>query len=126
MTEAERRVWNILRERGVEGFKFRRQVPLGSYIVDFACLEARLVVEIDGGQHGGERDAQRDRWLSEQGFAVLRFWNNEVVSNIEGIHARISEVLQAMGIDRDREPRGRARAARVTPIPTLPPLRGKG
>ena len=124
MTEAERRVWKILRERGVEGFKFRRQVPLGSYIADFACLEARLVVEIDGGQHGGERDARRDRWLSEQGFAVLRFWNNEVALNIEGVYQRISEVLQAMGNDKE-SPWSRARSARH-PHPNPSPVKGEG
>jgi TrmH RNA methyltransferase len=128
MTEGERRVWQLLRERKIEGFKFRRQVPLGPYIADFTCMEARLIVEIDGGQHGDERDARRDRWLSEQGFRVMRFWNNDVASNIEGVYQQISGASQAMGKDKDREsPWARARVHSVGhPHPNPSPVEGEG
>jgi very-short-patch-repair endonuclease len=73
-------------------------VPLGDYVVDFACLEARLVVEVDGGQHGeqGKRDAARTAWLEAQGFRVLRFWNNEVLGNTDGVIETIRRALGAL------------------------------
>ena len=78
-TKAERVMWRILRARRLEGLKFRRQVPIGDYIADFASLGRRLIVEIDGGQHAeSSRDGKRDAWLQSQGFRVLRFWNAEV------------------------------------------------
>ncbi|HWN44515.1 MAG TPA: DUF559 domain-containing protein [Thermoanaerobaculia bacterium] len=85
MTDAERRLWRELRG-GSLGARFRRQVPIGPYIVDFASFRQRLVIEIDGGQHLGDaRDEARDAWLAEQGFRVLRFWNHEVLKNPEGV-----------------------------------------
>jgi len=70
----------------VEGLKFRRQQPIDNYIVDFVCFEKRLVIEVDGGQHATqEKDALRDQYLQQQGFNVLRFWNNEVLQNINGV-----------------------------------------
>jgi very-short-patch-repair endonuclease len=94
MTIAERRLWSILRMRGIEGFRFRRQCPLGPYIVDFACLEARLVVEADGGQHmDSTTDTARDARLCDMGFRVLRFWNHDIVANLEGVRAAIAEHL---------------------------------
>ncbi|MGK7344466.1 MAG: endonuclease domain-containing protein [Candidatus Nitrospinota bacterium M3_3B_026] len=88
-TEAERRLWRRLRMKQMDGVKFRRQHPIGKYIVDFICLEKRLIVEIDGGQHGKERgredDKIRDEWFSLRGYKVLRFWNNEVMKNTEGV-----------------------------------------
>jgi len=90
MTEAERRLWRGLRMRQMAGFKFRRQVPLGPYIVDFVCLEARLVIEVDGGQHAGsEHDRVRDAWLEAQGFRMLRFWNSEVLGQTHDVLERI-------------------------------------
>ena len=79
-TEAERALWKHLRMRQLEGHKFRRQQPLGQYIVDFVCLERKLVVELDGGHHAGEflTDATRTAWLEVRGFRVLRFWNHDV------------------------------------------------
>ena len=87
LTEAERRLWHRLRNRQLDGYKFRRQVPLGRYIADFVCLQARLVVEVDGGQHGwrAEADEARTSWLETNGFHVLRFWNNEVCDNLAGV-----------------------------------------
>ncbi len=80
-TDAERLLWRHLRLRQLGGYKFRRQQPLGPYIVDFVCLAKRLIVEVDGGQHAeqAEEDAQRTAWLEAQGFRVLRFWNTEVL-----------------------------------------------
>jgi very-short-patch-repair endonuclease len=77
-TDAERKLWAHLRLRQIGGYKFRRQHPLGPYIVDFVCIEKKLIVEVDGGQHDEKRfyDAKRDKWLEEKGFKVIRFWNN--------------------------------------------------
>ena len=96
MTAAERRIWTRLRAHRLQGLSFRRQFPIGSYIVDFICPEARLIIEIDGGQHAlieANRDRMRDAWLREQGFVVLRFWNNEVLTNLTGVLERIAETL---------------------------------
>ena len=95
-TEAERSLWQKLRFWQVNGYKFRRQQPLGNYIVDFVCLEKRLIVELDGGQHAeqSDYDAKRDTWLSEQGFTVLRIWNNDVLNNFEGVTETIVETLK--------------------------------
>lgn len=94
-TEAERILWQHLRLRQFGGYKFRRQQPLGNYIVDFVCLGKRLVVEVDGGQHNSQHsyDEQRDAWLEQQGFRVLRFWNNEVLQNVEGVKGAIWQAL---------------------------------
>ncbi len=87
MTDAEKRLWSRLRQRQLGGHKFRRQCPLGRYIVDFVCLDAFLVVEVDGGQHAEakEYDAKRSAWLQSQGFHVLRFWNNDVLKHTEAV-----------------------------------------
>ncbi len=92
----ERVLWGHLRGGRLEGYKFRRQQPLGSFIVDFVCLEMRLVVELDGGQHSehADEDSRRDEWLREQGFEVLRFWNNEVTHELDGVKTRILEKLK--------------------------------
>src|SRR3989338_8545860 len=84
-TPAEEALWQQLRLRQLAGHKFRRQQPLGPYIVDFACLEARLIVELDGGHHAAraEYDAERTAWLEAQDFRVLRFWNHEVLTEPE-------------------------------------------
>ena len=85
-TEAEKTLWSYLRNRGFEGLKFRRQVPFGAYVLDFFCEELRLVIELDGGQHAdSERDAKRARYLESQGLRVVRFWNNDVLENTEGV-----------------------------------------
>jgi len=88
-TDAENRLWFHLKGKELEGVKFRRQEPVGNFIVDFVAFEKRLVIEIDGGQHADENekenDLQRDEWLKNQGFRVLRFWNNEVLQNLEGV-----------------------------------------
>lgn len=94
-TEAERARWKHLRLRQLEGQKFRRQQPLGRYIVDFVCLETRLIIELDGGQHAGQgaSDAERTAWLEAHGFRVLRFWNHEVLRNIDAVKEVIRGAL---------------------------------
>ncbi len=85
-TEAEKRLWSHLKAKQLNGIKFRRQEPVGKYIVDFVSFDKRLVIELDGGQHAGDiRDAARDAWLHSQGFTVLRLWNNDVFENPEGV-----------------------------------------
>ena len=92
-TDTEKHLWYALRNKNL-GVKFRRQVVIGRYIVDFACLDARLVVEVDGGQHAENHDdLERDKWLEGQGFKVLRFWNNEVLRNRKGVLQKIVEHL---------------------------------
>ena len=94
MTDAEQKLWRALRAGQLAGCKFRRQVPVGPYCADFLCYEARLVIEVDGGQHADLRsDRVRDRWFAENGFRVLRFWNNDVLSNLEGV---LTTVLDAV------------------------------
>ncbi len=89
-TDAERALWRILRAKRFDGFKFRRQAPLGRYIADFVCLEKRLIVEADGGQHNeSAHDAARDAWLRGQGFHVLRFWNQEVLREAQMVEDTI-------------------------------------
>ena len=86
MTDAEQRLWTCLRARQMAGFKFRRQHPYMDYVLDFVCLEKKLVVEVDGGQHQDcERDVVRDKCLNEAGFRVLRFWNNQVLQETEAV-----------------------------------------
>ena len=96
-TEAERLIWNALRSRRLGGFKIRRQVWLGSYIADFLCAEAKLIIELDGSQHGdaSDYDARRDATLAEAGYRTLRFWNNDVTGNLEGVLEIIREACQA-------------------------------
>ncbi len=96
VTDAELRLWHRLRSRGLAGFKFMRQEPIGRYVVDFVCRERRLIVEVDGGQHADNRhDAARDATLVRSGYRVLRFWNNDVLVNTDGVLATITAVLQA-------------------------------
>ena len=100
MTDAERALWGVLRSRQLQGFKFRRQHPIGKFVVDFVCLERKLILELDGGHHAEqiEADAERTAFLESLGFRVLRFWNNEVLTELEGV------------------------AQQVRPPPTPPPL----
>ena len=93
-TDAERLLWRHLRAHRLHDIKFRRQHPLGPYIVDFVCMCRQLVIEVDGGQHlQCEKDRKRDQWLQVQGFCVLRFWNNEVLANLDGVLACIDAAL---------------------------------
>jgi len=111
MTDAERWLWRALRGHRFGGTGFRRQAPIGAFIVDFVCHERRLIIELDGGHHAIEvrRDTDRDQWLKSKGYRVLRFWNSEVFSNPEGVLAAIAAAL----------------ASRIPPSPPLP-LKGGG
>jgi len=97
-TTAEQQLWSHLRDRQLAGYKFRRQVPLGAFIVDLACYDSRLVIELDGGQHSDAAQDAKDRartaWLQSRGFRVLRFWNHEVQEDIDGVLTRILEALK--------------------------------
>jgi very-short-patch-repair endonuclease len=113
-TPAEHRLWQILRAKRLAGFKFKRQLPIDHYIVDFACPAQRLIVEVDGGQHSqSASDNLRDSYLHAQGFRVLRIWNNEIFENEEGVLTSILDALQAPLP---------ARLRRASP----PPLKGGG
>jgi very-short-patch-repair endonuclease len=100
-TEAEQRLWYYLRAHRFMGLKFKRQKPIGNYIVDFICLSPKLVIEIDGSQHAEQADYDhcRDTWLREQGFLVLRFWNNEVLNQTEGVLESIRQAILALSPD---------------------------
>jgi len=107
MTEAEIRLWSRLRDRRLAGHNFRRQHPLPPFVADFACVEARLIVEVDGGQHqDSERDRARDKHLIENEWRVLRFWNNDVLANTDGV---LQQILAALA-----------------PTPALPRCAGEG
>lgn len=97
-TDAERFLWRELRSRQLAGYKFRRQQSLGPFIVDFVCLEQRLVIELDGGQHAepeqARYDADRSQWLAQQGFRVLRFWDHEVLKQVDGVKETIAKALK--------------------------------
>ena len=95
MTDAERRLWYYLRDRRLGGWKFRRQYPVGPYIVDFICPEKNLIIEVDGGQHAEneEMDLQRSAYLNKMGYRVFRFWNNQVLQETEAVLEAILAVL---------------------------------
>jgi very-short-patch-repair endonuclease len=113
-TDAERLVWQHLRDRRLGGLKFRRQHPVGRYIVDFVCPECRLVVELDGSQHMVNRtaDAKRTRDLAQAGYRVLRFWDNDVLRNTDAV---LAAILAAAGVNAADQP---------SPLPS--PLKGEG
>ena len=93
-TDAERKLWSLLRGRQIDGFRFRRQHPAPPYILDFACPEAMIAIEADGGQHNGSaRDEHRDKGLKSLGWRVLRFWNNDILANPEGVAETIRVAL---------------------------------
>jgi very-short-patch-repair endonuclease len=94
MTDVERRLWVYLRQRQLDGFHFRKQCPIGPYIADFACLKAKLIIELDGSQHADSTtDATRDAWFTAHGYRTLRFWNNDVLQNMDGIILTITAAL---------------------------------
>ncbi len=115
LTEAERKLWSILRHRQIGRTNFRRQQPIGPFIVDFVSQEHRLIVEADGGQHADSvADASRTAFLESEGYRVMRFWNNDIVTNLDGVAHVIAEALTA--------PHPPAAAQRVPPSPS----RGEG
>ena len=98
MTEQEKKLWYFLRKKFIKNCRFRRQYPIGDYIVDFVCREKNLIIEIDGGQHNEieiqDYDKQRSLYLETKGFKVIRFWNNDIVENIEGVLEEITKHLE--------------------------------
>ena len=96
-TPQESKIWNLIRNQQIHGFKFRRQYPIGNYIVDFVCKEIKLVIEIDGGQHNLPEnilnDKTRTEYINSKGYTVIRFWNNDIDNNIEGVYEKIIEVI---------------------------------
>jgi very-short-patch-repair endonuclease len=114
MTDAEKLLWFYLRGHRLHGVKFKRQQPLGSYIVDFVSFEKKLVIEVDGGQHlESESDKRRDAWLEGQGFTILRFWNNEVLGETESVLEKILQVLTPSPQPLSHEGRGKKELERV-------------
>jgi len=128
MTDAERRLWATLRGRRLQGYKFRRQHPLGPFVLDFVCIEHRLVIEADGGQHADNKaDQRRTAWLENHGWRVIRFWNNEILSNTDGV---AETILRALSPEdpwlegRGRQPPSPSHRKRGGSLPL--PLRGRG
>ena len=110
MTEAETKLWRILRAKRLDAFKFRRQQPIGPFIADFVCQAASLIVEADGSQHAdSEADARRTAWLEERGYNVLRFWNGDILKHPDDIAAHIYAALV------NPSPRSRQGASRPLP-----------
>lgn len=110
-TPAEKKLWASLRESRLDGFQFRRQFPIGDFIVDFCCRSSRLVVELDGSQHGDDpacvnADAARTALISQRGYSVMRFWNQEIIDNLDGV---LEQILAAL----------------KQPPPNLPLVRGR-
>jgi adenine-specific DNA-methyltransferase len=114
MTDAERLLWRHLRNRELGGWKFKRQYPVGPFIVDFICLEKNVVIEVDGGQHAEneEKDVQRSAYLNKMGYRVFRFWNNEVLQETEAVLTAIFDIL--------------ANGKQNSPSPPPLPHRGRG
>ncbi len=101
MTDAERKFWRTIRGEAFTGWKFRRQHPVGPYVADFACAEVLLIVEIDGGQHcENQNDINRTRWLEDRGWTVIRFWNNDVLQNMNGTAETLLRHLQKASLHR--------------------------
>ena len=95
-TDAEQRLWAAIRNRQIAGLKFRRQVAIGQYIVDFVAFEARMIVEVDGGQHADSTaDVRRTAYLEAQDFRVIRFWNNEILQNLDGVLQSIAMKVES-------------------------------
>ena len=93
-TEAEKLLWSRLRNRQMENLKFRRQHPITPYIVDFFCEEQKLIIEADGGQHTPQKDEKRSLFIKEQGYDILRFWNNDILGNIDGVLENIASYIK--------------------------------
>ncbi|QDX24757.1 endonuclease domain-containing protein [Sphingomonas suaedae] len=118
-TEAERLLWRLLRNKRLDGWKWKRQQPLGSYIVDFICFEARLIVEADGSQHiDSASDIVRDNWLRGRGFRVARFFNNDIMAQPDTVLTALLAELEA--------PAGASSPGERSPSPQPSPARGEG
>lgn len=111
MPSAEQRLWYFIRRKQLDGFRFRRQHTIGNFIADFACVEAMLVIELDGEQHAkgkaSERDAKRDQFMDQEGWIVMRFWNHEIFDHIDSVQAvildRLEDSVRALEIEKALE-----------------------
>jgi very-short-patch-repair endonuclease len=135
-TDTERKLWHHIRDKQLDNFRFRRQRPIGKYIVDFICLEANLVIELDGGQHAEQLqyDAERTKYLTAQGLHVLRYWNNDVMQNIAGVLEDIrTALIQRVSLSTPSRPSPREGKEPTVPVEevsapmrsTPSPARGK-
>ncbi|GAB1719304.1 MAG: hypothetical protein NTAFB09_10350 [Nitrosospira sp.] len=119
-TDAEARMWHFLRNRRMAGWKFRRQHPIAKYIVDFICIDAGLVIELDGGQHADlltqQADEKRNAFLAERNLRVLRFWNNDVLRQTEAVLERILLELDGVSPSPQPSPRGGEGAKKSFPL----------
>ena len=99
-TKQERILWKILRNRQFKNLKFKRQIPIDKYIADFVCEEKKLIIEIDGGQHNKEENISKDnirtKILTDEGYKVVRFWNNEIENNLEGVYKKLLDVIEGI------------------------------
>lgn len=97
-TPQEKKLWNILKNRQFENLKFKRQVPFGKYIADFFCESQKLIIEIDGGQHNENeniiKDIERTKYFEKEGYRVIRFWNNEIDNNLDGVYLKLKSVIK--------------------------------
>jgi very-short-patch-repair endonuclease len=133
-TPHEQALWRSLRTLPLFGSHFRRQAPLGTYVVDFLCPAIRLVIEVDGGHHGDEATAARDKvrqdWLEAEGYRVLRFWNSEINENLQGVLERIQMAFQDSGSTEESRLKHQRRVRRRSPHPDRfavdPPPPGEG
>jgi very-short-patch-repair endonuclease len=128
MTDAERRLWSVLRNNQM-GCKFRRQHPFENFILDFVCLEQRLVIEVDGGQHASatEYDQTRTELLQQAGFQVLRFWNNDVLARLDSVKEHVWQILQSRQLQTHPPPNlPLERGGTISSKPALLPLEGEG
>jgi adenine-specific DNA-methyltransferase len=118
-TDAERRLWYFLRNRRLDGFRFRRQVPLGKYIADFVCMDAKLIIELDGGQHAEQTryDEIRSAYLMRGGFKVVRFWNDDVLLRGEAVLEQILVALRQASPHPDPLPQAGEGEKRSSPLP---------
>ena len=114
MTDAERKLWQCLRGGQLEGLKFRRQHPVPPYVADFACLSEKLVIELDGSQHSAAGDAARTRHLQSQGFRVLRFWDNDVLLNLDAVVGAICDSIAHRTLTPTPLPEGEGLQERTT------------
>ena len=138
-TGAEQLLWRHLRRLPIAGTHFRRQVPIGPYVADFACMSVRLIIEVDGSQHASEaglaKDEARTRWLEAEGYRVLRFWNNDLTANMDGVLEKIYIAVRGSSLDetellkhqrRERAPRGNAATPPRRTMCADPPPPGEG
>lgn len=121
-SDAEQKFWLEVRDRRLAGYKFRRQATIGPFIADFLCAGRMLIVELDGGQHNEAVDANRTQYLEAQGYTVMRFWNNEVLTNMEGVLQTVLDYLEAGTVDYSK----RSAGGHVVPSPNPLPQAGEG